>query len=107
MTTDEKLDYAIMELISLRKTVQDLTDQVNGNSKDWYTPDEALEKMGFDINPNARRRLQWLRNNDHLTSFGSTCPFSYDAHQVQDVADQLRAGTIIIPTRKKQYAKNY
>lgn len=83
----------------LVQTVVDLVGRLDMSTKKWYTPDEALKALGCQITANGRRRLQYLRNKAFLTKFGSLKPFTYDAQQVKDIAEKLRAGEICLPTK--------
>ncbi|MCB0653208.1 MAG: hypothetical protein KDC85_18185 [Saprospiraceae bacterium] len=81
------------------KTMAAMLDQLAMNTKQWYTPDEALKVLGYSPTPNARRRLKYLRDKNFLTSFGSQSPYTYDAQQVKKVADLIRSGELHVPLR--------
>ena len=83
-----------------KKTMDALLERIESNTRAWYTPDQALEVLGFTPpTRNARRRLKYLRDRHLLTKFGSLKPFTYDAEQVKEVADMIRAGRIAVPTK--------
>ena len=90
----------LVEAVTHQKKAMDaLLERIESNTKAWYTPDQALEVLGFAPTRNARRRLKYLRDKHILTKFGSLKPFTYDAEQVKEVAELIRAGRIAAPTR--------
>lgn len=84
---------------SQTKIMATMIKQMEVNNKDWFTADEALKVLGCKVTGAGRRRLQYLRNKGFLSKFGSTKPFTYDAQQVKEVAEEVRAGRIHIPTK--------
>lgn len=97
--TYEQFQQLLEQNAQLVQAVSTMLEQLKMSNKRWYTPDEALEVLGFAPTKNARRRLKYLRDKHFLTSFGSHCPYTYDAQQVKEVAEKIRAGQLIVPIR--------
>ncbi|MCB0654188.1 MAG: hypothetical protein KDC85_23105 [Saprospiraceae bacterium] len=97
--TYEQMQQLISQNEKLVQVMEAMLDRIEMNAKEWYTPDEALNVLGFHTTKNSRRRLQYLRDNNLLTKFGSLKPFTYDAQQVKEVADLIRAGRIAVPAK--------
>lgn len=69
---------------------------------EWYTPDQAKRALGFP--PTSCKyahsaKLKWLRDRGYLHKFIPGRPIMYDAQNVRQVADKLRAGKIHIPSK--------
>lgn len=97
--TYEQMQQLISQNEKLVKAMEAMVRHIEMNTKEWYTPDEALTVMGFQTAKNSRRRLQYLRDHHFLTRFGSLKPFTYDAQQVKEVAEKIRANQIYIPSK--------
>lgn len=97
--TQEQFQQLLDQNAKLVEAMTAMVERLDMTTKQWYNPDEALKVLGFPVTPNARRRLKYLRDKHFLTSFGSQSPYTYDAQQVKEVAELIRAGRLAVPIR--------
>jgi hypothetical protein len=82
-----------------RRIAEALESQRSDNARNYYTPEEAAEKLGFKVTAtnSHTRRLKYCRDKGFLNIWYSERPYHYDRNQVDDLADKLRRGKVYLP----------
>jgi hypothetical protein len=76
-----------------------LESQRSSNARNYYTPEEAAERLGFKVTKTGShtRRLKYCREHGFLSIWYSERPYHYDRDQVNALAEKLRLGKVYLP----------
>jgi hypothetical protein len=82
-----------------RRIAEALEGQRSSNARNYYTPEEAAEKLGFKVTATGShtRRLKYCRDKGFLNIWYSERPYHYDRDQVEALAEKLRKGKVYLP----------
>jgi hypothetical protein len=76
-----------------------LESQQASAARNYYTPEEAADRLGFRITKTGShtRRLKYCREHGFLSIWYSERPYHYDRDQVNALAEKLRLGKVYLP----------
>lgn len=82
-----------------RRIAEALESQQATAARNYYTPDEAADRLGFRITKTGShtRRLKYCREHGFLSIWYSERPYHYDRDQVDALAEKLRQGKVYLP----------
>lgn len=82
-----------------RRIAEALESQQATAARNYYTPDEAADRLGFRITKTGShtRRLKYCREHGFLSIWYSERPYHYDRDQVDALAEKLRLGKVYLP----------
>lgn len=82
-----------------RRIAEALESQQASAARNYYTPDEAADRLGFRITKTGShtRRLKYCREHGFLSIWYSERPYHYDRDQVDALAEKLRQGKVYLP----------
>lgn len=83
-----------------RRIVELLEQQHTTETRNYYTPEEAADRLGFRITKTGShtRRLKYCREHGLLSIWYSARPYHYDRDQVEALAEKLRLGKVYLPS---------
>lgn len=96
----EALLAAIQENTAVQRRIAEaLESQQATAARNYYTPDEAADRLGFRITKTGShtRRLKYCREHGFLSIWYSERPYHYDRDQVDALAEKLRLGKVYLP----------
>lgn len=76
-----------------------LESQRSATARNYYTPEEAAERLGFRVTTTGShtRRLKYCREHGLLSIWYSERPYHYDRKDVDALAEKLHNGTVFLP----------
>lgn len=82
-----------------RRIAEALESQQATAARNYYTPNEAADRLGFRITKTGShtRRLKYCREHGFLSIWYSERPYHYDRDQVNALAEKLRLGKVYLP----------
>lgn len=82
-----------------RRIAEALESQQATAARNYYTPDEAADRLGFRITKTGShtRRLKYCREHGFLSIWYSERPYHYDRDQVDALAEKLRKQKVYLP----------
>lgn len=91
---------AIQENTAVQRRIVELLEQQHTTeTRNYYTPEEAAERLGFRVTKTGShtRRLKYCREHGLLSIWYSERPYHYDRDQVNALAEKLSKGKVYLP----------